>query len=419
VCKHTCNTSITSPGWSIRSTAPSRIKIWTLIQDDILVLTATHPLSQSQPFHLTLPLADLPTPSSLRNFWSLGSILGLTVFLQTATGFILSIFYRSSLALSFSSVIHTQIETSYGWLLRATHRTGARILFLLLFLHIGRGLYYRSFRFHQVWLSGVSLFLGYIAVAFLGYVLPWGQISFWGATVITSLLSTIPYWGQIVVDWIWGGFSVSEPTLSRFYSFHFFFPLALLLIITLHILFLHLSGRSNPLGIGLSHDKVPFHPYFSFKDVSAMVVTLIIWVFLVCCFPWAGGDADNFIPANPIVTPEHIKPEWYFLFAYAILRSVPNKLGGVIGLLLSVLVLVFIVASPTSMTARGKSSTFKLVFWAWVRVWVILSWLGAQPVEDPFVGMRQLYRVLYFSLVLLVWLSRYRGLSARYRRSEY
>ena len=277
------------------------------------------------------------------------------------------------------------------------HANGARFFFICLFLHVGRGLYYGSYVFAQTWVVGRIILLIVMATAFLGYVLPWGQISFWGATVITNLFSAIPYIGGDLVQWIWGGFAVDNATLTRFFLLHFILPFALAGLRIVHLLFLHQTGRGNPLGVNRNFDKVSFHPYFSSKDVFGFRVLLLGLSFICFIFPWLLGDPESFIPANPLVTPVHIQPEWYFLMAHAILRSIPNKLGGVVALALSILILLI---CPFVYTSKFRGFSFyplnKLLFWVHINVWVLLTWLGARPVEDPYVFLGQVLSLVYF-----------------------
>ena len=269
--------------------------------------------------------------------------------------------------------------------------------FICIYLHVGRGIYYGSYKYLYTWTVGVILFFLTIGTAFIGYVLPWGQISFWGATVITNLLSAIPYIGTDLVQWLWGGFAVDNATLVRFFSFHFLFPFIIAAFTIIHLLFLHQTGSNNPLGINRNSDKIPFHPYFSYKDIFGFVVILIFLTFLTLIAPYILGDPDNFIPANPLVTPPHIQPEWYFLFAYAILRSIPNKLGGVIALVISIAILFIL---PFTNKFTFQSTQFypinQILFWIITITVVLLTWIGARPVEDPYILTGQLLTVIYF-----------------------
>nr|YP_010265397.1 cytochrome b [Dardanus arrosor]UIR97908.1 cytochrome b [Dardanus arrosor] len=347
-------------------------------------------------------LVDMPIPANISIFWNFGSLLGLCLMTQLITGLFLAMHYTASVDLAFSSVAHICRDVNYGWLLRTLHANGASFFFICLYLHIGRGIYYGSYMMFHAWMVGVVMLFLTMATAFLGYVLPWGQMSFWGATVITNLFSAVPYVGTDLVQWIWGGFAVENATLTRFFTFHFLFPFIIAASSMVHILFLHQSGANNPLGVPSHTDKVPFHPYFTFKDIVGFVVILVSLVILTLLSPYLLGDPDNFIPANPLVTPAHIQPEWYFLFAYAILRSIPNKLGGVIALVLSVAILAIL---PFTHAAKFRSMTFyplnQILFWFMVSVVILLTWIGARPVEDPYVITGQILTILYFMFYLL------------------
>lgn len=347
-------------------------------------------------------LVDLPTPRRITTIWNFGSLLGICLGIQLVTGLFLAIHYSRDIEFAFDSVSHIIRDVNYGWLLRIFHANGARIFFIRIYLHISRGLYYRSYSNTHVWIRGTTILFILIATAFLGYVLPWGQMSFWGATVITNLFSAIPWIGEDIVFWLWGGFAVGKPTLSRFFALHFFLPFVLAGIIIIHLLFLHVKGSRNPLGVYRNYDKVLFHPYFSWKDILGIVIFLSLFFYLCIIQPWILGDPENFIPANPLVTPIHIQPEWYFLFAYAILRSIPNKLGGVIALVLSVAILYIL---PFLKFSIFKSHTFNLVIkfsiWVLFRILFILTWIGARPVEDPYVLIGQISTLVYFFIFIL------------------
>nr|YP_009024581.1 cytochrome b [Amolops ricketti]AHL84101.1 cytochrome b [Amolops ricketti] len=346
---------------------------------------------------------DLPTPANISAWWNFGSLLGLCLIIQIATGLFLAMHYTADTSLAFSSIAHICRDVNNGWLLRNLHANGASFFFICIYFHIGRGLYYGSFLYKETWNIGVILFFLVMATAFVGYVLPWGQMSFWGATVITNLLSAAPYIGPDLVQWIWGGFSVDNATLTRFFTFHFILPFAVAAVSVIHLLFLHQTGSSNPTGLNSNLDKVTFHPYFSYKDLLGFAIMLGALATLSTFAPNLLGDPDNFTPANPLVTPPHIKPEWYFLFAYAILRSIPNKLGGVLALLLSIMVLLLI---PIIHTSKLRSLMFrpiaKTFFWALIANMMILTWIGGQPVEDPFITIGQLASGLYFFIFVLL-----------------
>lgn len=342
-------------------------------------------------------LVDLPAPINISAWWNFGSLLGLCLITQILTGLFLAIHYTADINLAFNRVNHICRDVNYGWLLRTLHANGASFFFICIYFHIGRGIYYGSYLFKYTWIIGVLILFSVIATAFIGYVLPWGQISFWGATVITNLLSAIPYLGINLVQWVWGGFAVDNATLTRFFTFHFILPFIVLAITIIHLLFLHQTGSNNPIGLNSNIDKIPFHPYFSYKDIIGFIIIIIILSLLTLINPYLLGDPDNFIPANPLVTPIHIQPEWYFLFAYAILRSIPNKLGGVIALVLSIAILAIL---PFYHLSYFRGIQFypinKIIFWIIVVTVILLTWIGARPVEDPYILIGQILTVIYF-----------------------
>mgnify|MGYP006345191111 CR=1 FL=1 len=347
-------------------------------------------------------LIDLPAPSNISRWWNFGSLLGLCLIIQILTGLFLAIHYTANTEIAFFSVNHICRDVNNGWLLRTLHANGASFFFICIYLHVGRGIFYGSYKFFYTWNIGIILLFLTIGTAFIGYVLPWGQISFWGATVITNLLSAVPYIGNILVQWLWGGFAVDNATLTRFFSFHFLFPFIIAAFTIIHLLFLHQTGSNNPLGINRNFDKIPFHPYFSLKDLFGFIILLFFLIALTLYSPYILGDPDNFIPANPLVTPPHIQPEWYFLFAYAILRSIPNKLGGVIALVLSIAILFIL---PFTNKFKFQSIGFypinQILFWILVIIICLLTWIGARPVETPFILIGQILTVLYFSYFLI------------------
>nr|YP_003345188.1 cytochrome b [Leptocephalus sp. 'type II larva']BAI53507.1 cytochrome b [Leptocephalus sp. 'type II larva'] len=348
-------------------------------------------------------LVDLPAPSNISAWWNFGSLLALCLIAQILTGLFLAMHYTSDISTAFSSVAHICRDVNYGWLIRNLHANGASFFFICLYMHIARGLYYGSYLYKETWSVGVVLFLLVMMTAFVGYVLPWGQMSFWGATVITNLLSAVPYVGDVLVQWIWGGFSVDNATLTRFFAFHFLFPFIIAGASLIHIIFLHETGSNNPMGLNSDADKVPFHPYFTYKDLLGFIIMITALTALALFYPYLLGDPDNFTPANPMVTPPHIKPEWYFLFAYAILRSIPNKLGGVLALLFSILILLIV---PTLHTSKHRGLTFRpasqFLFWVLVADMAVLTWIGGMPVEHPFIIIGQVASVLYFTLFLVL-----------------
>nr|YP_008593482.1 cytochrome b [Taractes asper]BAN83424.1 cytochrome b [Taractes asper] len=361
-------------------------------------LRKTHPLLKIA----NDALVDLPTPSNISVMWNFGSLLGLCLISQILTGLFLAMHYTPDVGSAFASVAHICRDVNFGWLIRNLHANGASFFFICIYLHIGRGLYYGSYLYKETWNIGVVLLLLVMMTAFVGYVLPWGQMSFWGATVITNLLSAVPYVGTMLVEWIWGGFSVDNATLTRFFAFHFLFPFIIAAMTILHLLFLHETGSTNPIGLNSNADKISFHPYFSYKDLLGFAVLLMALAILALFSPNLLGDPDNFTPANPMVTPPHIKPEWYFLFAYAILRSIPNKLGGVLALLASILVLMVV---PFLHTSKQRALTFRpasqFLFWTLIANVAILTWIGGMPAEQPFIIIGQVASLLYFSLFLI------------------
>nr|YP_010180782.1 cytochrome b [Ixodes nipponensis]QVD40449.1 cytochrome b [Ixodes nipponensis] len=349
------------------------------------------------------PISNLPTPSNISYMWNMGSLLGMCLLIQILSGLFLAMNFSSDISTAFNMMSHISRDVNNGWLIRSIHSNGASMFFIFLYLHIGRGIYYSSFYFMKTWMTGIIMIFILMATAFLGYVLPWGQMSFWGATVITNLFSAIPYIGSMLTYWIWGGFSVDNNTLTRFFSLHFILPFILLLMVMIHIMMIHEKGSSNPLGLNLNIDKIPFHPYFTVKDILGCLITLFFFSIIVLILPYFLNDAENFNIANPLVTPPHIQPEWYFLFAYAILRSIPNKFGGVIALMMSILIIITL---PFSMKNKFSSFFFsplkKFLFWTMVNLFMLLTFLGACPVEYPYVIISQILTIMYFSFFLII-----------------
>ena len=345
-------------------------------------------------------LIDLPAPRNITHIWNFGSMLGICIVIQLITGIFLAIHYTSDISLAFSCVRHITRDVSNGWLIRLIHANGASLFFFIIYLHIGRGLFFNSYNLKITWAIGVTIFLITILTAFLGYVLPWGQISYWGATVITNLLSAVPYLGQYLVEWVWGGFSVRNSTLTRFFSIHYLFPFIILILIIIHLVFLHEEKSSNPIGIQISRDKIPFHPYFRIKDLTRLIFILFIFFLINIRIPFFFIDPENFIPANPLSTPVHIQPEWYFLFAYAILRSIPNKLGGVLALIISIII-IYPLSLKNNITQFNKTYIRTFSFWRFFIVFLFLTWLGIKPVESPFTSIGVIFTYIYFRWFIL------------------
>ncbi len=350
-------------------------------------------------------IINYPTPINLNYMWSFGSTAGICLVIQIVTGIFLAMHYTPHIDYAFLSVEHIMTDVKNGWLIRYTHANGASMFFIVVYCHIFRGLYYGSYIYPRgmLWASGVIIFLLMMATAFMGYVLPWGQMSFWGATVITNLFSAIPLVGQSVVEWLWGGFSVSNATLNRFFSLHYFMPFAIAGLVILHLALLHKDGSNNPLGINTNVDYVSFYPYYYVKDLLAFFVFATVFAFFVFFYPNALGHPDNYIPANPLVTPPHIVPEWYFLPFYAILRSIPDKLGGVVAMVSAILVLLLL---PVINTSEIRSSKFRPLFaffyWFLVADFVILGWIGQKPVESPYIEIGMGATVFYFVFLLVL-----------------
>nr|ARO34983.1 cytochrome b [Cerion tridentatum costellata] len=352
-------------------------------------------------------LAGLPSPMNISIWWNGGSILGFMLTAQIITGILLSLHYTADMVHTFDSVVHILRDVPSGWYVRSFHANGASMFFMFIYLHLARGLYYQSYLTQpRTWMVGVTIFAVSMATAFLGYVLPWGQMSFWGATVITNLLSAIPYVGDEVVQWVWGGFSVSQATLNRFYSFHFLAPFMIAGLSGLHILYLHEVGSTNPLGMVTHLSKISFHPYFTIKDVVGILLAMSILSALVMFFPNIMIDPENYIPANPMVTPVHIQPEWYFLFAYAILRSIPSKLGGVVALGMSIAIFYLLPLNGMSYSIPSSMNPiYQILFWTFMSVFFLLTWLGSCPIEEPYLSLSKPLAASYFLLLVLLPMS--------------
>nr|QVV23851.1 cytochrome b [Hyalomma asiaticum] len=352
---------------------------------------------------LLSPMKNLPTPSNISYMWNFGSLLGMCLMIQIFTGLFLAMNFSSDITTAFKMISHIQRDVNNGWLIRSIHANGASMFFIFLYIHIARGIYYSSFFFLKVWISGILMIFILMGTAFLGYILPWGQMSFWGATVITNLISAIPYIGSTMTFWIWGGFSVDNNTLMRFFTLHFLFPFILTLMAIIHIMLIHEKGSSNPFGLSLNIDKISFHPYFMIKDLLGIFMIMLPFMYISIIYPYSLMDAENFNMANPMITPPHIQPEWYFLFAYAILRSIPNKLGGVIALLMSIVMII-----SFSFTMKNKLSSFyfnnfkKILFWTLINCFLMLTYLGAMPIEYPFDVMSKISTIFYFFMFILI-----------------
>ena len=346
-----------------------------------------------------------PTPINLNYAWSFGSLAGISLVIQILSGIFLAMHYTPHIDLAFSSVEHIMRDVKNGWFIRYVHANGASMFFIVVYCHIFRGLYYGSYMHPRqlLWCSGVVIFILMMATAFMGYVLPWGQMSFWGATVITSLITAVPLVGKSIVEWLWGGFTINNATLNRFYSLHFLLPFVIAGLSLVHLALLHKDGSNNPLGIDSAVDKVPFYPYFVLKDLYALSIYFLVFGSLVYFYPNLLGHPDNYIPADPLHTPAHIVPEWYFLPFYAILRSIPNKLGGVLAMFGSLLILFLI---PFINTSEVRSTTFrplfKIFYWLLVADFLILGWVGQKPVTDQYVFTGQVATVFYFAFFLVL-----------------
>nr|AQZ24963.1 cytochrome b [Ardeacarus ardeae] len=347
-------------------------------------------------------ILSLPTPFSISFMWNMGFLLGMTLMLQIISGLILSMNFIPEVNMAFKSVIHIMRDLESGWVTRYIHMNGASLFFILMYIHMARGLYFNSFsKLPLVWISGLIILLFSMMTAFMGYVLPWGQMSFWGATVITSMISAIPYMGNSVTTWIWGNFSVSQPTLNRFFSLHFILPMIITCVVMIHLIFLHMTGSSNPTGLNPNTDKIKFYPYFVIKDSLSLIVVITLLMFLVISNPLMLGDVENFNMASATTTPTHIQPEWYFLFAYAILRAIPSKLGGVLAMASAILIFSTLVTKKPMLNKKFSPKS-KVIFWMLISSFMILTWVGANPVEPPFINISMFFTMIYFFLVTMI-----------------
>jgi quinol-cytochrome oxidoreductase complex cytochrome b subunit len=350
-------------------------------------------------------IIDYPTATNISYLYGFGSLAGLMLVVQILTGIFLAMHYTAHIDLAFSSVEHIMRDVNNGWLIRYAHANGASFFFLVVYIHIARGLYYGSYMTprEHLWASGVVIFILMMATAFIGYVLPWGQMSFWGATVITNLFSAIPLIGDSIVQWLWGGFFVDNATLNRFYSLHYLLPFLIAGLVIAHLVLLHTNGNTNPLGIESKTDTVPFYPYLYVKDLFGFIVLMTIFTFVVYFYPNSLGHPDNYIPANPMVTPPHIVPEWYFLPFYAVLRSIPDKLGGVLAMGGALVVLLLM---PLLNTSEIRSTAFRPIFrklyWFLIMDFLILGWIGGNEVETPYIEIGQIATILYFAFFLVL-----------------
>jgi ubiquinol-cytochrome c reductase cytochrome b subunit len=353
-------------------------------------------------------LTDYPTPRNLNYWWNYGSLAGITLMIMIVTGIMLAMRYTAHVDHAFQSTERIMRDVNYGWLIRYIHTNGGSFFFIVVYIHIFRGLYYGSYKPPRelLWMLGVVILLLMMMTAFMGYVLPWGQMSFWGATVITNLFSAIPWVGDAIVTWLWGGFSVDNPTLNRFYSLHYLMPFVIVAVVVLHLWALHRFGSNNPLGIDAKgpQDKIPFHPYYTVKDLYGLAIFLLVYAGFVFYAPNFFGEPDNYIPANPLSTPAHIVPEWYFLPYYAILRAIPDKLLGVIAMFASILVLFILPwldRSPVR-SGRFRSWMFKVTFWIFLADCVVLGVVGAFPPEGTWLIVGRLTTAWYFLHFLVI-----------------
>lgn len=344
----------------------------------------------------------LPTPSRISYIWNSGSLLISFLIIQIITGLIISFKYNPSVEIAFDRISNLIRLSNQGWIIRLIHVNGSSFYFIIIYTHIFRNIMFKSWKLKLAWITGITIYLLSIITAFLGYILPWGQISFWAATVITNLLTTTPFLGREIVLLVWGGYRVSNPTLNRFFSLHFIIPFIIAAIVIVHLIILHLRGSSNPIKISLSKDKIPFHPFFTTKDILGISLLVLILIMTVLSFPFITVDSDNFIMANPIVTPEHIQPEWYFLFAYSILRAVPNKSGGVVAIISRILILYLKPFQKTFSNQFHYRATNIIKISILISSFIILTIIGTNSAEQPYTILIQLFRSLYFLSILVI-----------------
>nr|YP_010507870.1 apocytochrome b [Phytophthora asparagi]UXG55973.1 apocytochrome b [Phytophthora asparagi] len=368
-------------------------------------------------------LIDYPTPVNLNYFFGFGSLAGIMLVVQILTGIFLAMHYTPHIDLAFNSVEHIMRDVNNGWLIRYTHANGASFFFIVVYVHIFRGLYYGSYITPReaLWCSGVIIFILMMATAFMGYVLPWGQMSFWGATVITNLFSAIPLIGKDIVDWLWGGFAVDNPTLNRFFSLHFTFPFVIVGAVLIHLILLHEVGSNNPLGLTLKTENIPFYPYFYTKDLFGLMVLFLVFFIFIFYYPNTLGHPDNYIEANPMKTPLHIVPEWYFLPFYAILRSIPNKIGGVIAMFGSLIILLTIPFTNSSeIRSTAFRPIFKVCYWLLVVAFLLLGWVGQCPVEYPYteIGIISMIYYFFFFIIIIPFLGKFEAYLVRYNTNK-
>nr|YP_010564817.1 cob [Pentapycnon charcoti]UZA61220.1 cytochrome b [Pentapycnon charcoti] len=348
-------------------------------------------------------MIDLPSPINISIMWKFGSMLSLSLMIQIMTGLFLTMHYCPEVTKAFMSISHISRDVNYGWLMRTIHMNGASMFFMMMYIHIGRGLYYKSFKMKMVWMTGMMIFILSMTTAFMGYVLPWGQMSFWGTTVITNLFSAIPYIGNLMVEWLWGGFSVNNATLNRFFTLHFMLPFIIMFMVMMHLISLHKMGSNNPMGMNSNMEKIMLHPFFSMKDMMLMIMIINIFIMMNLYIPMMMNDPENFIKANPMITPIHIQPEWYFLFAYTILRSIPNKLGGVISLMMSIIIIMLLPMFTKSKTTSNLTKPLsKIMFWMLVSNFILLTWAGTKPVEMPYETVSLMLTMIYFMIIMIM-----------------